>query len=64
MFWDETTLFPDDMLKLGCYLGSSIDVGPAMTAKIFMKNGNVLRRSTYEPLTPDELLDIDGYDAR
>ena len=39
MFHDETTPFPDDVLKLGCYLGPSIDVGPAMTAKILTENG-------------------------
>ena len=63
MFCDETAPFPDDALKLGCYLGPSIDVGPAMTAKILMKNGQVLHRSMYQPLTQDELLDNDGSDA-
>ena len=51
------------MLKLGHYLGSGIDVSPAMTAKIPTENGQVLHRSTYPPLTPDELLDNDGSDA-
>ena len=63
MFRVETALFPDDVLKLGCYLGSSIDVGPAMTAKILTENGQVLHRSTYQPLTPDKLLDRDGSDT-
>ena len=52
------------MLKLGHYFGPSIDVGPAMTAKIFTENGQVLHRSTYQPLNPDELLDRDGSDAQ
>ena len=52
------------MLKLGHYLGPSIDVGPAMTMKILTENGQVLHRSTYRPLTPDELLDRDGSDAQ
>ena len=47
MFRDETASFPDDVLKLGCYLGPSIDVGPAMIAKILTVNGQVLHRSTY-----------------
>ena len=64
MFQDETALFPDDVLKLGRYLGPSIDVGPAMTAKILTENGQVLHRSTYQFLTPDELLDKDGSDAQ
>ena len=33
-----------------------------MTAKILSKNGQVLHKSTYSPLTPDELLDNDGSD--
>ena len=45
------------MLKLGHYLGPSIDAGPAMTTKILTENGQVLHRSMYRPLTPDELLD-------
>ena len=47
MFQDETAPFPDDVLKLGHYLGPSIDVGPAMTAKILTENGQVLHRLTY-----------------
>ena len=47
----ETALFSDDMLKLGCYLGPSIDVGPAMTANILIENVQVLYRSTCRPLT-------------
>ena len=39
MFQDESAPFPDDMLKLGYYLELSIDVGPAMTAKIPTENG-------------------------
>ena len=64
MFRDETAPFPDDMLKLGRYLGPSIDVGPAMTTKILTENGLVLHRSAYKPLTPDELPDKDGSDAQ
>ena len=39
MFSDETAPFPYDVLKLGCYLGPCIDVGPAMIAKILTENG-------------------------
>ena len=60
MFQDETAPFPCDVLKLGHYLGPSIDIGPAMTTKIFTENGQVLHRSTYRPLIPEELLDKDG----
>ena len=47
MFHDETDPFPDDVLKLGHYLGLSIDIGQAMTVKILTGNGQVLHRSTY-----------------
>ena len=58
MFWDETVLFTDDVLKLGHYLGPSIDIDPAMIAKNLTENGQVLHRSIYKLLTPDELLDV------
>ena len=45
IFHDETAPLPDDVLKY--YLGLSIDVGQAMTAKILMENGQVLHRSIY-----------------
>ena len=44
MFHDETTPFPYGMLKLGHYLGPSIDVGPTMTTEILTENGQVLHR--------------------
>ena len=52
------------MLKLGHYLGPSIDVGQAMTAKILTENGQMLLSSTYLPLMPGELVDTDGSDAQ
>ena len=64
MFQEETALSLDDVLKLGHYLGPSIDVGQAMTAKILTENGQVLHRSIYRPLTPEELSDKDGSDAQ
>ena len=60
MFWDEIAPFPDDVLKLGHYLGPSIDVGPVMTTKILTQNGKVLYRSKYKLLTPDEIADKMG----
>ena len=59
MFQDETTSFPDDVLKLGHYLGPSIDVSPATMTKILTENGQVLHRSVHRPLNPDELSDKD-----
>ena len=44
MFQEESALFPDDVLKLGHYLGPNIDIGPAMTVKILMEIGQVLHR--------------------
>ena len=57
-------LFQDDVEKLGHYLGPSIDVCQAMTANILTEKQQVLHRSTYRPLTWDELLDKDGSDAQ
>ena len=54
-FRDTAVSYPDDREVLGRYLGPSIDVGPAMTAKILKENGQVVHRSTYRPLTQDEI---------
>ena len=45
MFWDENAPYPDDLLKLVHYHEPSIDVGPAMTAKILTQNGHMFHRS-------------------
>ena len=63
LFQDETSLFPNDVLKLGHFHGTSIDIGPAMTPKILTENRQVLHSSTCKPLTSDELADKDGTDA-
>ena len=57
MFRDTTIKFPDEKAQLGRYLGPSIDVGPAMCAKILKANGEVVYRSTYSPLTEDQIND-------
>ena len=59
----QIALLPDDVLELGHFLWPSLFVGPAMTTNILTENGQVLHRSTYRPLTSDELLDIDESDA-
>ena len=53
-FRDETVPYLDDNPVLGRYLGPSIDVGPALTAKSLKKNEQVDHSSTYRVLTPDE----------
>ena len=63
IFHDEVGSYPDDVLKLGHYLGPRIDVGPAMIAKILTQNGQVSHRSMYRLLTPDEMSDKDKIDA-
>ena len=55
--------FHVEKLVLGMYCGPSIDVGPALTAKILIKNGQQVHRSTYRALTPDELLNPDEINA-
>ena len=65
MFQDEMTPFLNDVLQLGLnYLGPSIYVGPAMSAKILTQNGHVLLISMYRPLTPDEIADKDRSEFR
>jgi hypothetical protein len=54
MFRDTSVSFPGDKLVLGRYLGPSIDVGPAMTAKILKANGVIVHRSSYWSLTDIE----------
>ena len=44
-------VYPDDHFRLGKYLGPSIDIGPALMAKIIKENGQVLQRFMYQALT-------------
>ena len=48
--------FHGDKLVLGRYCGPIIDVGPALTAKILINNGQKVHRSTYRALTLYELV--------
>ena len=48
------TLYPDDHFELGRYLGPSIDIGPALRAKIIKEDGQVLYRSVYRALVQEE----------
>ena len=41
---DKTAPFPDDALKLGHYLGPSVDISPALTTKFPTENRQVLHR--------------------
>ena len=54
---DQQVAFPDDNFVLARYLGPSFDIGPAMTAKLLIKNGQYIHRSTFRGLTDDELAD-------
>ena len=46
--------YPNDHFRLGRYLGLSIDIGPALMAKIIKESCQVLHWSTYQALTEDE----------
>jgi hypothetical protein len=63
-FRDVAAPFPQDKQVLGRYLGPSVDIGPAMTAKLLKSNGQVIHTSTYRSLTPDELLSVEESKAR
>ena len=54
MFQGKTALYSDDHFKLGRCLGLSINIGPAMTAKIIKENYQVFHRSMYQALTKEE----------
>ena len=56
-YWDSKAQYPESKEKLGRWLGSSIDIGPAMTAKVLKPNGQLLHVSTYRPLSDDEMQD-------
>ncbi len=56
-FYDNAVSFPDEKWKLGRWLGPSVDIGPAMTAKILQANGKPVHRSTYRALNEQELVD-------
>ena len=58
-FRDTSETFPNDKVVLGRYLGPSIDVGPALTAKILKMNGTVVYRSTLALW--DEILELEPY---
>ena len=63
-FREKSVTFPRDKLVLGRYCGTSIDVGPALTAKILRKNGQQFHRYTYRALTPYEFVNPDEIKAR
>ena len=56
--------FSKDKLVLGSYCGTSIDIGPALTANIPRNNGQQVHRSTYKALTTYELVNTDNIKAR
>ena len=55
-FHDNSISFPNEPFVLGWYLSPIVDVGPALTAKILKQNGQVMYRTTYHSLTPQEII--------
>jgi hypothetical protein len=54
MFRDSTAPFPEDDKIWGRWLGPSIDIGSAMSAKILKSNGEVVHRSTFRELAQSQ----------
>jgi hypothetical protein len=54
-FRDTAAKFPVSKIQLGRYLGSAIDIGPAMARKILKNNVSVMYRTLVRPLNPDEI---------
>ena len=59
MFNYSQATFPDIKFHVGRRLGPAVDVGSALTYKIFKNNGQVVPRSTIRNLTLDELANLD-----
>jgi len=57
-WYDVKTQIPQPRERYGRWLGPSLDIGPAMTAKILKENGQVLDLSTYQPLNEIELFNV------
>ncbi len=53
-FCSTTIFIPEDWIVLGKYIRRSINVEPAMTAKILTQMEEVVHHSTYRPLTPND----------
>jgi hypothetical protein len=51
-FRNTITKFPVSKIKLGIYVGATIDIG---ARKILKKNGSVMSRTSVRPLTPAEI---------
>ena len=56
-YWDSKAQYPESKEKLGRWLGRSIDIGPAMMAKVLKPNGQLLHVSTYRPLSDGKMQD-------
>jgi hypothetical protein len=56
--------FPEPKEVLGRWLGPSLDIGPAMTAKISKSNGQVLHLSSHRALNDDEWINPEEIKAR
>ena len=46
-FRDTNVPYLEDKLVLGGYLGPSTDIGPAMTVKMLMQNGQYVHRTSF-----------------
>jgi hypothetical protein len=57
--WDKSVSFPDYPMTLGQYLEPSTHIGPAMTAKSLKDNRQIMHRSTYKSLVPDDIANPD-----
>ena len=49
--------FPEENMYLGRHLGPAIYLEPAPTAKILKSNGELVHRSTYHSILPEEVND-------
>ena len=57
MFYDGQVAYPESKEVLGKWLGPALDIGPAMTAQILKRNGQIIYTSSYRHLNDHELND-------
>ena len=60
----DSTMDKDDPIKLGRWLGVAHNVGTALTYWVLKENGQVIARSTVQPLTAEEVKDEVEQQAR
>ena len=57
-WFDHGSSFPEPKEVQGWWLGTSMDIIPAMCAKIIKSNGQIINLSSYRAITEEEIYDL------